>query len=152
MDLFNELMPLLSKGDPSLINDMTDEQVKSVATFVALKMMSGGKGNSAEYSILAVNEVANKGWWEYKDHPRLQLMLLCLCATPGKWKYFPGNLKSDNKVFKYIRTCYPHFKDDEINMVIELSTKDDLIQLAQDFGMQDKEMKQWKKDLKAVIG
>lgn len=152
MDLFKELIPLLGKGDHRLIAKLTDEQVKAISTFVALKVMSATKGNEAEYSILAVNEVVNKGFWEMTDHPRLQLMLLCLCATKQKWKYFPGNLKSDNKVFKYLRTCYPHFKDDEILMVMELSNREELIELALDFGMQDKEMKQWKKDLKTVYG
>ena len=147
MDLFKEAIPFINSGEFQIIAKMSDEEIKQFAPYVILKFMSATKGKEELFSIIAVNEVVNKLFWELNDHPKLQLMLLSLCATKSKYKYFPGKLKND-KIFKQIQKFYPLWKTDEVNMYIHVSTKESFLDLAMSFGMQDKDLKEWKKEIK----
>lgn len=150
MDLFKDVLPMLDKGLWQEIQNLTEEDFKKNSPFVAMKFMSACKDKSlAPYYTLAVNEVVNKGFWELSDYKDLQMMLLSLCGTGKKqYHYFPGKGVGGNKVFEFVRKCYPTWKEDEIELFLSLSDNDSLIQLAKDFGYQDKELNELKKEIK----
>lgn len=149
MDLFKELIPLLNSGNLEAINKLTDEQLKSVAPLIGLKVMSSVRGRNAEIAILSANDV-NEGFFEMTDHPKLQLMMLSLCASRGL-NYYPGNFKKD-PLAEFIRGFYPHWKNDEIRMLIDISSKEELIQLGNDHAVQGKNLKKWNKAIKERKG
>lgn len=157
IDLFRELMPLLDKADLQTIAELDDDTIKRMSPYIALKVMSAVSNNvdSARHAILAINEVVNKEFHNMGKHPKLQLMLISQCSVskvPGfKGRvshYFPGK-ESGDKLFNQIREWYPHWKDDEIKMLLKISSKNELIQLALDHGFQDGAVKEWTKWLKS---
>ncbi len=165
IDLFKELMPMLDKANLRSIAELPDDMIKRMSPYIALKIMSAVDNRAtynratdaeAEYAILAVNEVVNKKFHNMGQHPKLQLMLISqasIVKSPGYKSgrishYFPGKLIGDN-IFKQINTWYPHWKEDEVKMFMRISSKEELIQLAMDYGMQDSQLKEWKKWLKS---
>jgi hypothetical protein len=70
-------------------------------------------------------------------------------VSPGMGKQFHKWLaagKKDTataKLEKFLREIYPQFKDDEIALLAEINTKDDLKQLARLHGWDDKKIKEY---------
>ena len=149
MDLFKEVLPAIDKGDTRWVENLSDAELKEVAPFVVMKFMSASNTKGMEdYHILAVNEIVNKRFWELNEHKELQMLLLAICGTGKRqYHYFPGASKTDGKLFKFFHKIHPLWKMDEIEMFIELSTKEELIQIGKDSGMQDKDLKLFKKDV-----
>lgn len=145
MDLFKELLPILQSGTFQDILDISDADLKKISPLIALKMMASVKGKNAQDALLLYNEIANEGFFELRDHPRLQLMLLMTLRQQGR-NYFAGTHKKDT-VSETIQKFYPHLKKDEIDMLINMSSKEEIIDLGSQFGMQDKELKEWKKNV-----
>ena len=146
MDLFKELIPMLNASGFSKIHDISDAEMKKVSPFIGMKVMSAVKGHHAGDALYLVNELTNHGFHDLTDHPKLQLMILSACATPG-YNYYPGTRKKD-KLTEMIRGFYPHWKNDEIQMMIDISSKEELNEMAADFAVQGKELKEWNKAVK----
>jgi len=146
VDLWNEILPMLDSGDLDRINGLTTEQINMISPFMCLKAMSGVKSRYAVVALLSVNTIVNRGFWTFTKHPKLQLMLLSLCNPEPSKHYFPGARKK-NPVFDQIQIWYPTWKEDEVKMLIDISSKDELLRMGLDHGMQDKEYKEWKKNV-----
>lgn len=97
-----------------------------------------------EHFVLTVNEYYNKHWNTLQDHPKLLWLLLCIChydTTPNKQFFHEWlGLKrvTVNKKTKILADIYPNKKLDEIEMLSELMTNQELISLAKDYGMDEK--------------
>lgn len=95
-----------------------------------------------EHFVLTVNEYFNKNWNELQKHPKLLWLLLCMCNYNGQtffhqWigpKKKAGN--GDKKV-KFLAEFYPHYKQDELELLAEMSTDKDIKDLARKYGMDE---------------
>lgn len=143
MDLFKELLPLLKSGKFEDILKISDADMKKISPLIALKLMSSVKGKHAADALIINNEFINEGFYEMSDHPKLQLMMLMAMRTSGR-NYYPGNYKKDPFATQ-IQKFFPHWKADEVKMYMDISTKEELLELGMDRGLQSKEMKAWKK-------
>lgn len=135
LDLF-EVLNALDKKDYQFYDKLTIEQQKKFVPFMMLKWMSAVKGNHdlQRYYLLAVNEYANKYFYNeniYK-HPKLQWLMLC-AASPGMGKQFHQyipEIKSkvvklqDNTNVKeikdYYKKIYPKAADSDIEEVSKI--------------------------------
>jgi len=95
---------------------------------------------------MSLNENLNKNFFDLARHPKLQW----LCATtvsPGigtfkhQWIAPKKREGTDNKATKFLREFYPTAKDDEIELLRQLNTKDDLKQLARAHGWDEQRIK-----------
>ena len=150
LDLFNSVLPNLDAGNFEFYNSLTDQQKKEFSPFIAMKFMSAVRNkNDVSYHLIAINNVVNRDFWELKDYPDLQCLLLAACGSGAKKRhYFPGKQLTDTALFKQLLEWYPYMKVDEIQMLLDVNNPEDIIQLAKDHGMQDKELKKFKKDVK----
>lgn len=150
LDLFNSVLPNLDAGNLEFYNSLTEQQKKEFSPFVIMKFMSAVRNkNDIPYHLIAVNRAVNRDFWELKDYPDLQYLLLAICGMGSKKRhYFPGKQLSDTPLFKFVKECYPFMKVDEVQMFLDINTPDDIIQIAKDFGLQDSELKQIKKNVK----
>jgi hypothetical protein len=148
LDLWKDVLPKIMAGDINWVNSLSNNDAKGVASFIVMRTLSNAKGKDAVYALLATNEVANKNFFYLSKHPKLQLMLLCLCATQSR-RFYPGNYKNEkNMIYEFMRKIYPLWKDDEIETFLKLASESEIIELAEDFGMQDDDIKKLKKALK----
>ena len=141
-------MYAVDKKDKQYYNNLTDDQKKAFSAWMMMRYASSVQGGVQEKShyIYMVNELVNKNFSDISKHPELQWLLLSACGN-GSVQYHPylkppNSRKKKDKVAEFISTLYPHYKNDEIELFVELNTKDELKQVAIDSGCTDKEVKE----------
>lgn len=144
-----EKLAAVDLGAKDLWDDLTSEQKKSLKQelFILNRYISNVKGQNREmqeHFVLAVNEYFNKYWFDLQQHPKLLWQLLCMCSHESKKVFFHEWIgfkkKKDNKKIKFLETIYPERKSDEIELMAELSTTQELKELARDFGYSEQEI------------
>ena len=126
-------------------DEFTDEEKKSVSFWLLNRYVSSVQGsrNKQKSAIFKTNEYYNKnfndiGVGKEKGHPKLLWQLLCLCGNTGDIEYHPWigfkkrNGSGSGKAHKLVQQIYPHYKNDEVELLVRLSTKKELQQLAEE--------------------
>lgn len=139
-----DVLKELDRCNFSYYRSLSDAEKKSMSLWVLTRWMSSSE-NHREHHLLMVNDLVNNGASELKNHPELQWMSLCICGTgtvnKHKWIAPPKKPKKD-RLFDAILKLKPHLKDDEIEMMIAILTKDEIIELLKDSGLDDNEIKE----------
>ena len=140
-------MKQLDRKNQKFYDELTPEERKKFGLFPLIRWASTVQADSdiQAYYVMSTNENFNKHFFNINKHPKLQWM----CATavsPGvgtfRHDWIPHKKQSvDNKTTKFLRELYPHLKDDEIELLRTINTKDDFKQLARDHGWDDKRIK-----------
>ena len=131
-------------------DELTDEEKKKFSNYLMLRWGSAVQATSQiqSYYVMSLNENLNEHFFDIGRHPKLQW----LCATtvsPGvgtfrhEWIAPKKKESSDSKASKFLREMFPMAKDDEIELLRTINTKDDLKQLARDHGWDDKRIKEY---------
>ena len=146
-----EKLAAIDLNSKSLWDDVDDDQRKTIKNefFILNRYISSAKTNKREikeHFILAVNEYYNKHWNELQKHPKLLWQLLCMCSHESKQIFFHewiGFKKKDaatNKMTKFLSEVYPDKKNDEIELLAKLTTKQEAKELARDLGYEESEI------------
>ncbi len=147
LNIANE-MRQFDRKNRNFYDELTAEEKKKFSNYLMLRWGSAVQASSAvqQYYVMSLNENLNKHFFSLSKHPKLQW----LCATtvsPGvgtfkhQWIAPKKREGNDSKATKFLKELYPHLKDDEIELLRALNTKDDLKQLARDHGWDDKRIK-----------
>jgi hypothetical protein len=133
-------------------NDLTEEEKKKFSPFLMIRWGScvDGDADMQAYYLISTNERLNKNFFDISgtQHKNFQ-WLLATTVSPGMGKMRHTWIKqkkretSNSKAEKLLRELYPHYKDDEIQLLAELNDKSDIKQLARDFGWDDKRIKEY---------
>jgi hypothetical protein len=129
-------------------DEMTPEQQKSLKGefFILNRYISnvqGQKREVQEHFVLTVNEYFNKHWNLLQKHPKLLWILLCMCSYNGQATFFHqwlGHKKkegSGGKKLKFLQEIYPNRKNDELEMLADMSTDKEIKDLARKHGMDE---------------
>lgn len=143
-----EKLAAIDLNAKSLWDDLDEEQQQSLKKelFILNRYASSVKTNKAElqeHYLLLVNEYFNKNWNDLQKHPKLLWMLLCMCGHESKQVYFHewiGFKRSTNKIYNFLKKIYEDRRDDEIEVLSKITTKEEAKQLARDIGMSEKEI------------
>jgi hypothetical protein len=144
----NNEMQQFDRKNRQFYDELTIEERKKFSTYLMLRWGSAvqAQSNIQQYYVMSLNENFNKHFFTLAKHPKLQW----LCATtvsPGigtfkhQWIAPKKREGGDSKATKFLRELYPHLKEDEIELLRQLNTKDDLKQLAREHGWDDKRIK-----------
>ena len=144
----NNEMREFDRKNRTFYDELTAEERKKFSLFLMLRWGSAvqAQSNIQQYYVMSLNENLNKHFFDLGKHPKLQW----LCATtvsPGigtfkhQWIAPKKREGGDSKATKFLRELYPHLKDDEIELLRTINTKDDLKQLARNHGWDDKRIK-----------
>lgn len=130
--------------------ELSDDEQKQVSFFLLNRYASAVKGNNAqkELAILKTNEYYNKNFFVLQKHKKLLWYLLCMTANDKKdiryheWiGYKHKDAGAQNKAIKFLKNLYPNRKEDEIEMLAKINSKEDLKSLAEAYGMDKIEIK-----------
>jgi hypothetical protein len=140
-----DIMAAIDKKDRGFYNRLNDEQKKAFSAWMMMRYCSSVQGRDAANYIFMTNELVNYQFMEVSKHPELQWLLLSACGV-GKIQFHPylkppNARKKKSKVFDFVYDLFPHMKHEDINNFIELNNKEELKQLAESHGYDDKTIK-----------
>lgn len=136
LNIANE-MKMFDHKVRSFYDELTPEERKKFSTYLMVRWGSSVEGNTPrdkliqQYYLQSCNENLNKHFFTINKHPKLQW----LCATtvspgdgtkrhtwiaPKKKEPGAGSLK------KQLAELFPHYKDDEIEVLAAITTKKEL--------------------------
>lgn len=130
-------------------DELSDEEKKKFSPFLMIRWgatVQGGEDMQAYY-LMSTNEKLNKNFFDVNttQHKKLQ-WLLATTVSPGMGKQYhkwlaAGKKENNNKAEKFLREMYPEAKEDEIELLGRINSKDDLKRLAKEHGWDDKRIK-----------
>ena len=140
LDIINEMRQLDAKNR-DFYDELTPEERKKFSTFLMVRWGSDVNGSREiqEYYVQSVNHYLNKHFFTMHRHPKLQ-WLMATAASPGmgamrhNWIAPKKKEAGASAIKKQLRELYPHFKDDEIDLMAELTDKKEIAQLQRAHG------------------
>ena len=148
LNIANEMLQF-DRKNRNFYDELNEGEKKKFPPFIMIRWGADVQG-SAElqaYYLMSVNERLNKHFFDIsgKEHKKFQ-WLLCTTVSPGMGKQYHKWLSakkktSDNKAEKFFAELYPAMREDEIKLLAELNSKDDIKQLAKEHGWDDKRIK-----------
>jgi hypothetical protein len=140
LNIGNEMRQLDAKNR-DFYDELTVEERRKFSTFLMVRWGSAVDGSQEiqEYYVQSVNHYLNKHFFTMHRHPKLQ-WLMATAASPGmgvmrhNWIAPKKKEAGASAIKKQLRELYPHFKDDEIDLMAELTDKKEIDQLQRDHG------------------
>ena len=140
LNIGNEMRQLDAKNR-DFYDELTVEERRKFSTFLMVRWGSAVDGSREiqEYYVQSVNHYLNKHFFTMHRHPKLQ-WLMATAASPGmgamrhNWIAPKKKEAGASAIKKQLRELYPHFKDDEIDLMAELTDKKEIAQLQRAHG------------------
>jgi len=139
----------LDRKDRDFYDSLTEEEKKKFSPYLMLKYSANVEGSPdmQAWYLMATNERVNKNFFDISTskHKKFQ-WLMCTTVSPqmgNQRHYWLGAKKGekDNKATRFLREIYPTAKSDEIELLAELNSKQDLKDLARKHGWDDQRIK-----------
>ena len=145
----NEIFMAMDMDAKGAFDEWSDEERKELNFWVLNRYASSvaGSRDAKEWAVVSTNEYYNKNWNILGTrHPKLQWQLLCAThnASRKSRQHVWQGLKQkggDVKVVKWLKEMFPNMKEDEVNLLATISTKQELKQYAEDHGLDKKDVK-----------
>jgi len=136
-----DIMAAIDKKDRGFYNRLSDEQKKAFSAWMMMRYCSSVQGKNAPDYIFMTSEFVNLNFKDIKD-PEFQWLLLSSCGS-GKIEFHPyikppNSRKKKNKLFEFLSTIYPETKAEDIQLLIDINTKEELKDFLKDHGHDDK--------------
>lgn len=134
------VLSALDKGDKDFYERLSDDEKKGVSIWLLMRWMSSTK-SSKEHYLMMTNDIVNYDFNNISKHPELQWKLLSLCGI-GKIQYHewiapPKGFKK-NKVEELLSMYFPLLKEDELELLLNIHTEEELVEFLKDNGYDDK--------------
>jgi len=149
LNIRNE-MAQFDRKNREFYDSLSDEEKKKFSPFLMIRWGSavGGSSDLQAYYLMSCNENLNKHFFDVNttQHKKLQ-WLMATTVSPGlgqqyhQWITNKKKGTTDNKAVKFLRELYPHMKDEDLKLMSEINTKDDLKDYARGLGWADKDIK-----------
>lgn len=145
-----DILAAIDMNAKNVWDELSDEEQKQVSFFLLNRYASAVKGNNTqkELAIFKTNEYYNKNFFTIQKHKKLLWFLLCMTANEKKdiryheWiGYKLKDAGAQNKAIKFLKALYPNMKEDEIEMLAKINSKEELKALAESYGMDKTEIK-----------
>ena len=123
----------------SFYDDLTAEEKKKFSNYLMIRWGSAVEGSRElqEFYVIATNERLNKHFFNVSKHPKLQ-WLMATSVSPAlgtqrhPWIAPKKKQAGASAKRKALAAMYPHYRDDEIDVMMQI--------------VSDKEIKQYHKD------
>lgn len=132
LNIANE-MRVFDQKDRTFYDNLTDEERKKFSTYLMIRWGSSVQGSRdlQEFYVIATNERLNKHFFNIGKHPKLQWLMATTVSpdlgafrhqwiAPKKKEPGAGSLK------KQLAELFPHYKDDEIELLAAITNKKEL--------------------------
>lgn len=138
LNISNE-MKNFDRKTRSFYDDLTADEKKKFSNYLMIRWGSAVEGSRElqEFYVIATNERLNKHFFSVSRHPKLQWLMATSVSpdlgTPRHvWIAPKKTVAGASAKRKQLQEIYPHYKDDEIDVMMKI--------------VSDKEIKQYFKD------
>jgi len=128
----------------SFYDDLTDDERKKFSNYLMIRWGSSVQGSQElqEYYVLATNESLNTNFFAVNKHPKLQWLMATTVSPdlgPQRHQWIAPKKKAAGQSArrKQLQEIFPHYRDDEIDVMMQITTDEELRQYERDSG-QDK--------------
>jgi len=140
LNINNEMRQLDAKNR-DFYDELTPEERRKFSTFLMVRWGSAVDGSREiqEYYVQSTNHYLNKHFFTMHRHPKLQ-WLMATAASPGmgvmrhNWIAPKKKEAGASAIKKQLRELYPHFRDDEIDLMAALTDRKEITQLQRAHG------------------
>ena len=144
LNIANEMKQFDSKNR-DFYDELTAEERKKFSTYLMIRWGSSVQGSQElqEYYVQSCNHYLNKNFFAISRHPKLQW----LCATavsPGmgvhrhQWISPKKKEAGAGTVRKQLAELFPNMKDDELDLLAKITTKQELDAYIKNHGNENK--------------
>lgn len=137
-------LPAMDYRDRDFYKNLSEEHKKEISLWVLMRYMSSSQSES-ELHLTLVNDVVNTNFAVISKHPELQWKLLAMCGT-GKKQFHPwippGKRAKKNRLEEALISFFPLMKDDELEMLQRINTREDFEQFFKENAFDDKAIKE----------
>lgn len=132
LNIGNEMRQLDTKNR-NFYDELTDDERKKFSTFLMLRWGSAVEGSRElqEYYVQSCNHYLNKHFFDLNRHPKLQW--LCATAMSPDMGAMRHNWIAPKKKEagasarrKQLQEIYPTYKDDEIDVMMQITTQKEI--------------------------
>jgi hypothetical protein len=144
LSIANEMAQFDSKNR-QFFDELSDEERKKFSPFLMIRYGSSVSGSRdlQEFYLIATNERLNKRFFAVNttQHKKLQ-WLMATTVSPGLGTFrhnwiAPRKKESTNTaVRKQLAELFPHLKDDELDLLAEITTKKELDTYLRELGQE----------------
>lgn len=150
LDIFRVLGAADSKS-ADFYDELSDEEKKAYVPLVTARWMSG---TNDERQIMMINEFLNPYLFSLYKHPHLLWKLTVACNSGRKQRYVWNKLPSGKEVgksntIKLIQSYYNYNTQHAVE-ALEVLSKDDVLAIAADMGLQPDDIAKIKRELKTA--
>ena len=143
-----DILAAIDMNAKSVWKELDDDEKKQVSFWLLNRYASSvtGTREKQELAIFKTNEYYNKYFNDIgvgKENGHQELMWQLLCASAGtekiefhQWIGFKKKAAGNDKAVKLLERIYPAMKLDEVELLAKLSTKKELKQLAEEYGIE----------------
>jgi hypothetical protein len=132
LNIANE-MRMFDRKVRTFYEDLTAEERKKFSNFLMLRWGSAVEGSRdlQEFYVISCNERFNKHFFDLSKHPKLQWLLATTVSpdlgTPRHPWIAPKKKEAGlSAKRKALMEMYPHYKDDEIDVMAQLVTQKEI--------------------------
>ena len=140
LSIANE-MKMFDRKVRSFYDDLTLEEKKKFSNYLMIRWGSAVEGSRElqEFYVISCNERLNKHFFNVSKHPKLQwLMATSVSPDLGSqrhpWIAPKKKAAGASAKRKALTAMYPHYKDDEIEVMMQIVSDKEIKQYAKDSG------------------
>jgi hypothetical protein len=134
LNIANE-MRMFDRKVRSFYDDLTAEEKKKFSNYLMIRWGSAVEGSRElqEFYVIATNERLNKHFFDVAKHPKLQ-WLMATAVSPGlgthrhPWIAPKKKQSGASARRRQLAEIYPHYKDDELDVMMAIATQKDIDQ------------------------
>ena len=132
LNIQNE-MACFDRKDRAFYDSLTPEEKKKFSNYLMIRWGSCVEGSRElqEFYLIATNERLNKHFFDLSKHPKLQWLLATTVSpdmgTPRHQWIAPKKKEAGASARrKALEGIYPHYKDDEIDVMMQITTQKEI--------------------------
>lgn len=136
----------IDKKNRGWYSGLSEDDQKQVSPWVLMRYISSAQSSRDmnEYFLEMVNEVVNVHFNSVRHHPELQIQLLQAIGI-GRSEYHPwiapGKRGQESKIHRVFSDLYPNLNDEEVDLLVSTTSKEDLVDTLDQLGYDKKEIK-----------
>ena len=128
-------MRMFDRKVRSFYDDLTAEEKKKFSNYLMIRWGSAVEGSRElqEFYVIATNERLNKHFFDVARHPKLQ-WLMATAVSPGlgthrhPWIAPRKRQSGASARRRQLAEIFPHYKDDELDVMMAITTQKDIDQ------------------------